>query len=146
MIPRWAVYAVIGGVLAVMALWGARWLVKTGERLQEAQYEASQAKYDRAQVIRLENANADYAAKNHALQARADDLLANPPHRIIRVPVSAACPTPQPGNAGVPQPSPSDGHVDVVDTGYDSFRDWLIRYAAGPDNGRRTNAAVSPDH
>lgn len=142
MIPRLALYGLLGAALLATAALGARWLVKTGERLQEAEYRASQAEYDRAQAQRLARANHDYQTANQSLQERADAARASPVVRYIRVPVSASCEVPKPANAGVPEVDPGAGSVLVADTGYGSFREFLIGYAAGPQHGGGTDSTV----
>lgn len=144
MIPRLALSLALGAALIGGVLLGARWLVKTGERLQEAEYRAAQAEYDRAQLARIQRANDAYRTANQGLQERVTGLLANPPTRTIRVRVPAACEPQKPAEAGLPTVDPPERYVDVVDEGYPVFREWLIRYAAGPDNGGRTDETV-PD-
>lgn len=142
MIPRLALYGLLGAALVGGVLLGARWLVKTGERLQEAEYKAAQAEYDRAQLVRVEKANHEYAAKNQSLQERADAARSSPPVRYIRVPVGASCEAPKPADAAVPEVDPGAGSVLVADRGYDSFREFLIGYAAGPQHGGGTDSTV----
>lgn len=93
---------------------------------------------------KVEKLDHDYAKQFTTLTAQRDDALAHPAIRVIRVPVASVCPNPVTENAGVSGAgNPGPEFVDVDDRSYDSFRDWLIRYASTSSDGRGGAAVVS---
>jgi cell division protein FtsB len=117
-----------------LAAWGGRreaeGVAKERARQDEAQRIAT-AEHD-AKVTKL---NKDHNDATKKLQGRVDELLALPATRTIRVPVHTVCTAQVPDDAGVPQPNPGAGFLEVDDPSSPGFRDWLIRVAGGPGSG-----------
>lgn len=111
-------------------------LIEAGRAEVRAEQKAAEELATQKHNDRLAEVEDTYDAKLTTLQAERDAALARPATRLVRVPVSAVCPPASPSDAGVPEPDPGAGYVEVHDRGYDSFRVWLIQYAAGPDAGR----------
>jgi cell division protein FtsB len=132
---RWiGVLAVVLMVWWQVSAWGGRreaeGVASERARWEEAQRVAT-AEHD-AKVTKL---NKDHADEKLELQGRVDELLARPATRTIRVPVHTVCTAQVPDDAGVPQPNPGAGFLEVDDPSYPGFRDWLIRVAGGPGSG-----------
>jgi hypothetical protein len=139
--------------IAGAALLGLAWwaLHSYGERRygdgvasNEAKHVAAAAKAKSEHDANIATINKDHHASELALQARLATALARPATRTIRVPTSA-CPraAPVPGDASLPAGAdPAGGSFEVHDRGYDSFRVWLLHYAAGPSAGGGTDAAL----
>jgi hypothetical protein len=128
-------------VLVLLVAW---WLIRSyADRVADgreaevrAEYAAAEERATTKHNERIAEVETTYDAKLTTLQAERDAALARPATRTLRVPVSAVCPAASPSDAGVPQPDPGAGYVEVHDGGYDSFRAWLIQYAAGSEDGR----------
>lgn len=111
---------------------------KAGEAHKQAQWDADVLKSNAEHAAQLKEADSGYQKAKLALQAQLRNALDHPVTRTIRVPVSATCPQPAESgrDAGVHEPDPGNGYVEVVDTGYVEFRSWLLHYGASPEDGR----------
>jgi hypothetical protein len=107
-----------------------------GVSLEAARRDAADKKATDEHNAKVAKLDEDHNAKEIALQARVDELLARPATRTIRVPVSTACPAQVASDAGVPVEDPGDRLLEIDDPGYGVFRDWLIQYAGGAAVGR----------
>jgi hypothetical protein len=118
-----------------IAAWGGRreaeGVAKERQRWEVAQQKATDE--HNAKVAKLDE---DHNAKQTALQARVDELLARPATRTIRVPVSAVCPAQVASDAGVPVEDPGDRLLVIDDPAFGQLRERLIEYAGGPASGR----------
>lgn len=116
--------------------------VRTEWTRSENARNAREAKATADHNAKLAQINEAHNASELQLQAQLATALARPATRTIRVPVSSCTPV-SPGHAEVPEATnPAGGFVEVHDTGYDSFRVWLLHYAAGPGVGGGTDAPV----
>ena len=139
---RWR-KSLLGAVAALAAAGAVWWQIDSyGDRraseatkAADARWHAKQEADTAAHNARLKEIDSAHTKDLSDLAAARDAALARPAVRTIRVPVSATCPAAPTGPEDASLPAgadPESEHVDVVDTGYGPFRDWLIQYAAGP--------------